>query len=190
MEGDAFQGRLLSGERLIWSGQPPRGIALTARDIFLIPFSFLWGGFAIFWESTVVLDHAPLFFMLWGVPFVLIGLFMIVGRFIADAWIRAHLFYALTNRRVLILRTGWPGSFTALPLEALPTTTLTERRDGRGTITFGQLSWFWRYRGFGSWLPAANGIPSFFRIADARRVYDQLQDLTAAARGTGGAPGV
>jgi len=52
-------------EHLLWSGQPKTGVRLRPADLLMVPFS-------------------P-FFMLWGIPFVLTGLYLIVGRFFWDA---------------------------------------------------------------------------------------------------------
>lgn len=70
---------LSSKEKLLWSGQPPAGVRLTSADWRLIPFSILWGGFAIAWETVVIVKSAPLFFRLWGIPFVAMGLYFMFG---------------------------------------------------------------------------------------------------------------
>jgi hypothetical protein len=40
--------------------------------------------------------------VLWGVPFVVIGQYMIWGRFLYDAWLKPRTYYGITNRRVLM----------------------------------------------------------------------------------------
>lgn len=181
MGADDFQGRLLSGERILWTGAPPTGLLLTARDGFLIPFSLLWGGFAIFWEWGVVTGMgskghpAPDFFVLWGIPFVLIGLYLIFGRFFVDAWLRARTSYALTNQRVLILRTAPAFKFTAYAVDRLPELSLEEKSDGRGTIRFQPSIAMWqRNNGFSGWMPGAD-TSQFLLVADARNVFDRIQ---------------
>src|ERR1700733_4661734 len=119
-----FAQRLLVGEKVLWRGRPQQGLMLTGRDSLLIPFSLVWGGFAVFWESNVLrMPNAPVFMPLFGAMFVLIGLFLIIGRFFVDAWIRTGVFYALTDRRILILRSRPSVSFQAVSLDRLPEAT-------------------------------------------------------------------
>ncbi len=70
---------------LLWTGNPAQGLRFRAADLGLVPFSFLWFGFAIFWEYSAVSGGTPLFFRLWGVPFLLVGLYISLGRFFVDA---------------------------------------------------------------------------------------------------------
>jgi hypothetical protein len=178
MDGQAFLGRLLPGERMIWSGRPGQGIVLVGRDAFLIPFSLIWCGFAIFWEATVLHTNAPGFFALWGIPFVAVGLYFVVGRFLVDAWVRRGTSYGLTDRRVLISKPAPFGSFTAISLNQLPNAQISESASGRGTIRFGQSAPIWGGRGFASWSPALDPTPQFIAIDDARSVFDLMQRST------------
>jgi len=174
-----IQGRLLSGERIQWTGAPPGGILLTPGDALRIPFSLVWGAFVVFWEWTALhTGQAPDFFALWGIPFVLAGLYLIVGRFFADAWIRAGTSYAVTNQRVLILRTAPTFKFTTYAIDRLPELSLEERADGRGTIHFQPQVPMWSNRGWSSWTPSTDPA-QFLLIADARDVFDRIQKLTA-----------
>ncbi len=169
--------RLLAGERVLWSGRPAQGLLLTGRDAFLIPMSLLWGGFAVFWETMVVTQQkTPGFFALWGIPFVLIGLYFIVGRFLLDAWIRRGMLYAVTDKRILISRSGPFAKFTAVSLDRLPDASITDNAGGRGTIRFGERAPMWgRRNSFASWTPALDPTPQFIAIEDARSVFDQVQ---------------
>ena len=98
---------LLSGESIYWSGMPNPSVIFHSDDWYLIPFSLLWGGFAIFWEAGASGKGSNTFFVLWGVPFVIAGQYMIRGRFLHDAWLKRKTYYAITNRRVLIVQDGW-----------------------------------------------------------------------------------
>jgi hypothetical protein len=162
-------------ERLIWSGQPRRGLRLRAADAFLIPFSLLWGGFALFWEASVIGSGAPIFFRLWGIPFVLIGLYLILGRFFVDAWRRARTYYGLTAERVLIITVPFQRQVKSIPLRGLPELTLKERGDRSGAIVFGSAPSI--YGGLaGSWPGGgSHSPPSFEMIENVRQVFEQIR---------------
>jgi len=136
-----FEPDLMHNERIRCTGQPDAGRIFAASDLFMIPFSLMWGGFALFWESTVLgfdgfgnMRGAPTFFALWGIPFVLIGLYMIVGRFFYKVWARKRTYYAVTNQRVLLRRETFGVSTKALYLSAIPTLSTSVRGDGSGSI--------------------------------------------------------
>lgn len=178
----AFDRELLSGERVLWSGQPAQGMRLRPSDALLIPFSLLWGGFAIFWEASVIRTDAPGFFALWGIPFVLIGLYMMVGRFWVDARVRANTYYALTDRRALIVSGLFSRTVRSLDLRNLPQVELREGADGAGSIRFGQVPFG---MGFYDGMPfpgmTAHLPPAFDLIPDVRHVYEQVRIAQDAA---------
>ena len=173
-----------SGESLIWSGAPRQGLLLRPSDSYFIPFSLLWGGFAIFWEVSVLNTSGPnsLFMSIWGVPLVLIGLYMIVGRFFVDARIRAKTYYGLTDRRAIIVSGLFSRTITSLPLRTLTDISLQERSDRSGTILLGRpqpySSW-----GAGVRWPGMSqySTPAFEMIPNPKAVHDQLLEAQRAA---------
>ena len=136
----------------------------------------------MFWKISVAQDGAGLFFELWGVPFVLVGLYIVVGRFFVDARIRANTAYGLTDRRVVILKGLLTRSVTSLPLRNLQDVSLSERSDRSGTIHFGRAPTFagW-YQGLHWPGTGRYQVPSFEMIPEAKRVHDQLMEAQRQA---------
>lgn len=143
----------------------------------MIPFSLLWGGFAIFWEFVAVSGGVPFFIMLWGIPFVLVGLYLIVGRFFFDAAQRKNTFYALTNERAIIISGVFTQSTKSLNIKKLPEINISTKSNGKGTITFGAshpMSWMNTGIGFPN-MGRNNIAPSFEMIDDAKTVYQYIK---------------
>jgi hypothetical protein len=104
------------GERLLWEGRPATGLRWSRQDLFLLPFGLVFAGFAIFWEVSVIAAGAPLFMVLFGVPFVLVGLFLAVGRVFWDSYARRHTAYALTDRRAIVATSALGRALRSWPI--------------------------------------------------------------------------
>ncbi len=188
-----LQSELLAGERLLWTGQPDPRVIFERVDIFLVPFSLLWGGFALVWEAGVLGlgvfgeghgSAVPWFFVLWGIPFVLVGLYFIAGRFFYKAWRKRRTYYALTNERALVLVEGRGRTLRACFLSAVPTINKSVRSSEVGTITFGNTSWASMYDNTGMdffGAMGALGADSTVRFNDVRDA-DRVYGLAMAAR--------
>lgn len=150
----------------------------------MLPFSLMWAGFAFFWEWQVLNSDAPAFFALWGIPFVLVGFYLIVGRFAVEARQRERTFYGVTNERVLIVSGLFNRKVKSLSLRNLSDLSVTEARNGEGSISFGGAT------PFASWFAAFPGWPGmesymgprFDLLPNARTVYNVIRDAQRAAK--------
>lgn len=159
------------GEYVLWSGKPGEGHLLAPNDVFLIPFSILWCGFAIFWEITVLSVNAPLIFKLFGIPFVLIGLYIMIGRFIYKGYIRKRTSYVVTNQRLFRIRNK---KVDTLEGNAKTQLSVSVNKDGSGTITFGNPAW--KYSRLLSWSYENAGF-EFRDIEDVNRVRQIILNM-------------
>lgn len=171
---------LVADEHILWEGKPDIGAYSLRGSWYLIPFSLLWGGFAIFWEATAIASHAPPFFLIWGVPFVLVGLYMIFGRILVARREARNTTYAITDRRILIASGAFRPSFTALELRNLPGAKVDEDRRGTGSITFGATSGFQMPPGWPTMGAMYARTPAFIAISDVRRVFDTYEKARTA----------
>jgi hypothetical protein len=159
MPYEELQPYLRPQERVLWAGRPDPHVLFAPSDVFVVPFSLMWGGFAIFWEAGVLSSGAPAFFRLWGVPFVLMGLYMIFGRFIYKRRQKERTVYAVTDQRALALVKGT--TLTDTPVKCQPVT-IKRSRDGRhATVLIGNAIGAWR----GASMYANTGMDFFGRSA-------------------------
>lgn len=177
--GPLLQAELGPGEAVLWFGQPAQGVVLRASDAFVVPFTVLWCGFAIFW--TVGASRASGVFGLFGLPFVCLGIYITVGRFFADAATRARTIYAVTNRRLIVMRTGRRRSCQSTDFRGLGSLGIKEQSKGRATITFGQGSAFPLGMTIPAGWPMASQMqgPRFDSIDDGQRVYELIRTASA-----------
>jgi len=163
--------RHAAGKPPLWSGRPPQGLLLRASDALLIPFSMLWGGFAIFWEwgATHAGRTAPLVFPIFGAVFVAVGLYLIVGRFLRDSWRRGRTVYVLTEDRAIV---AVGRNVRVVPL-AGASVELQAGRGDAGVIWFGTPPSFLMANS--SWPGSGAKVPPSFELAsDARAVFEQV----------------
>jgi hypothetical protein len=145
---DLLSSELLPGETIQWTGRPNPSVIFHQEDWLVIPFSLMWGGFAIFWllGASGIWDiftnrptHTFQYFgLIWGTPFVVVGQYMIWGRFVYRRWKKQRTYYALTNRRALIIEEGLRNrASSSAYFENLAIVDKRVRRDGIGSISFG-----------------------------------------------------
>ena len=144
----------------------------------MVPFSLLWGGFAIFWflgasGMANFWTNRPdktfqWFGVIWGTPFVLAGQYMIWGRFLYNYWKKQRTYYGLTTRRALIVVNGFRvRTVLSADFKNMIIIDKSVRHDGIGSISFGApVSGEWRWRRNNPLRP-----PTFDDIASVDSVY-------------------
>ena len=194
MNPETFRGELLQNEKVLWSGQPDTSVIFSSSDIFQIPFSLLWGGFALFWEYSVVTQvatspaagFASIIFPLFGIPFVLMGLYFIFGRFFYKNFKKKRTYYAVTDKRILILTTLFGKRCNAVFINTIPAIQKSIQSNGTGSLIFGntnpQSSMY-----ANSGMEVLSGFrtstaPAFYDIKNAETVYKQVNDLRNKAQ--------
>jgi len=173
-----LQEHLSFNEKLIWTGHPKKGIVFRTADIYLIPISLLWCGFAIFW--MIMAAQGSIFFAIFGIPFVVIGLIFVFGRFIIDAKQRENTYYGLTEDRIIIKSGVFKKSVKSLNIKTLSDIEFDEKSDGSGTINIGPRNPTMMLGNGMSWWPGIRQTPSLDLIPDVRKVYNKIIEIQRA----------
>lgn len=181
-----LRNELVRDERLLWAGRPPRGLMIRGSDLFLVPIGLLWTAFAVLFEVAFTIPELPLsvviFGLIYGAPFIAIGLYLLIGRPFVDSFERAGTYYALTTHRALILRTFPVRELRSFDLHRVPSISLSRRPDGSGTIAFHSLPYAPRNRGY-TWRGFLQPVDSAFElIPSAEAVSALIPDVQSKMR--------
>lgn len=173
---DEIREQLDAGESLLWHARPRQGLVLRAWDAWFIPFSLLWCGITLrnLNLAPMMAHSGPA--RLHALLFMGIGLYLLVGRFVLDAWRRSRTVYALTQQRAIIVSGIAARSVRSVSLRNLSELNLSLRSAGVGTIVFGPLE-NGLYAARDGAVPTV-GIPlspRFELIANAKAVYELIR---------------
>ena len=194
-----IQPEMLSGETIYWAGMPDPRIIFHSDDWQTIPFSLIWMGFFVFWEGQALgfwqdsskPSPSNTFMILWGVPFLLLGQYMIWGRFLDDAWTKRRTYYGVTNRRVLIVQDGRKRESHFIFLEEIPE--IAREGNKTGTLWHGQKIPLISGRGSpkrsASRFDIRHQVPVLADIDDVDSVHRLILELREKARRDSPKPG-
>ena len=166
-----FTPYLLHDEELLWSGKPSPWAIFSGQDIVMIPFSLVWGGFAIYWTSSASGMGAPPFFLLFGMLFVAIGQYLIWGRYVHRFWLRRNTTYAITDKRVFVLKEAFGENLITYPIDKLDTVILKQ-----GAVLFEDPSMkFGKRKSRASWVGDLHA--GLYGLSNAEHVFSILQNI-------------
>jgi hypothetical protein len=184
-----FADELLTGETILWQGQPDPRKWLSLIDLFLIPFTLFWDAITLGIVGggllTALHGHPEGLFMLL-LPHFWIALYLFPGRFFYAAWRKHNTFYAVTHKRVLIMTRGLGGTSKAIRIENLAG---IYKGGGQhlGNVTFDTVETahrpWWQGRRYSAsqaatygWMGAAYA-PGFYDVPQAGAVYRLVNEL-------------
>jgi hypothetical protein len=174
---------LRSTETLLWAGVPRQNIFLRSNDVFLIPFSLAWFGFVIFaGMQAISKNNGPPSSLIVLIPLGLMGLYLVLGRFLVDAWHRERMVYAVTSERIIAVYGLLKRIVLERSIDSLTDVTLVQGSGNGGTIGFGRDA----TKRFAGW----DGLPGFgeptlhcfYLDGNVQEVYDIICKARESAR--------
>jgi hypothetical protein len=170
------------GERVRWTGQPNPGLLSrrgVSRALFGIPFT----AFSVFWIAAASRFRMPdfsqggfSFFPLFGIPFFLVGLFLLTS----PLWMRQsarRTAYILTERRAITFVAGFGRAITgrSYELHRLLDIERVQNPDGSGDLIFERTSHTDRD---GKTTSTEQG---FLAVSDVKKVETLVRQLSESA---------
>lgn len=187
---EGWEGILEEGETILWQGRPVTGVRL--QDFFSFPliFGLFFTGFSLVWITMArMMTRGEEFsiFPLFGLPFLLVGLYVSFGLPFGKDYVRKRSWYTLSDRKAYVAT----DLFGRRRLKAVPYAEMNilELEDGSpGSVTFKRevsVSHYTRRSrngGRSRRTQTTTTNTGFERIEDARAVYRMIAARREPAR--------
>lgn len=178
---DAVSREVDVNERIDWIGQP-KPIFFTPSAVAAFLFAIPWTAFALFWTAaagwgTMSSHHGSgpwILFPLFGVPFILIGLAMLMSPLWAHRKAR-NTVYVITDRRAISIEGSRSRTIRSYMPSHLQDLHRTERSNGYGDVIISRRTWS------DSDGDRRSEEIGFLRINDAQDVERKLKALAKKA---------
>ncbi|MCB2116302.1 MAG: hypothetical protein KDE00_08375 [Rhodobacteraceae bacterium] len=180
--GEAWEDYFVEGEQLLWEGAPLPGTHNRPMLIFItlfgIPFfvagaALTFGGlFFVFKAGNLTEAGGSLLAAVFGMPFLGVGLFLVVWQWVMAYTAHARIRYALSTRAAYIAKRYWRRELSIFPITK---TTPLEMQDTRNGATV----WLHALKQEDSDGDKVTTKIGFENIADGARVLGLLRNLQA-----------
>ena len=161
---------LSPGEYILWQGKPASKRPFTGGDVFLIIFTLFWCGICFRLEYSAI-KAGQIQLILFGLPFVAMGCYLLFGRFIHEHMRRKHTSYIITNKKIISI---YKGRTNMISLNNLPPIQTQIYKNGNSNIRFNMGSY--RRRGGNTrivWFTLEN-IPDCAKVEQI--IFDNMEN--------------
>ncbi len=173
---DTWAGLLEKDEKLLWQGQPEPGVRIEWKNPLEFVLALFFSGFSVFWVFTA--SAAGGIFWMFGLPFLVVGFYNLIGIHYWHAHRRKNTRCSLTSKPALIATTkAGRRSLKSVPL--LPDTELhLEESNGLTSKFFAkEMPGIWYSSGFSSHAASRVG---FERLREGRSLYARMREVQSA----------
>lgn len=168
----------MTGETIAWQGKSESKKMIGYSDYMYIPFSIMWLGFVCVWEYNIIVVQYPLVFHLLGVPMLLAGLYMAIGRFLYKAYKKKNSCYIITNKRVIETYDDSRLGYRERAIKDIGRMVRFVEKDGVGTLVFDDINPAYIMKlndGMEPFRRRTKNVMGFYDVKDAEYLYEMIQ---------------
>lgn len=168
------------GETIEWQGKSELNKMFAYSDAMYIPFSIMWLGFVCFWEYNIIIYNYPWVFHVLGIPMVIAGLYMAIGRFIFKRYKKKNSCYVITNKRVIETYIDERLGYKEKPISEIGRMVRFVEKDGVGTLVFDDINPAYIMKlndGLEHFRRKTKKMIGFYDVKESESLYAMIQTL-------------